>query len=197
MRAALLLLALVAGAGRPLFYWGGRPAVIEAATAAPDTPNARVTEVHAAVDAGELVLRFSFDREVKDALRLADGTPVSGRLHAVLDIDTDDDRTSGFEGGPMDLRTGSERRLEVSTRYLGEDADERRQASVDVTVTLYSIAKDGRRRLLWLRDEPGEPARISSHADAVELRVPGDRLALGARARLILSDGERAWDGRL
>ena len=197
MRAALLLLALSAGNGRPLFYWGSRPAVIEAATPAPDTPNARVTEVHAARDAGELVIRFSFDRQVKDALRLADGAPVSGRLYAVLDIDTDDDRATGFDSGPMDLRTGSERRLELSTRYLGEDADEKRQASVDVTATLYSIAKDGRRRLLWQRDESSEPLRISSHGDVVELRLPGDRVALGAGARLILSDGERAWDGRL
>jgi hypothetical protein len=197
MRALLLLLALAAGSGRPLFYWGGRAAVIEAAKPAPEAPNARVVEVHAARDGGELVIRFTFDRQVKDALRLADGAPVSGRLHAVLDIDGDDDRATGLAGAGLDLRTGSERRLELGTRYLGEDADEQRSATVDVTATLHAIAKDGRRRLLWQRDESSEPSRLSSHGDAIEIRLPAEHVSIGARARLILSDGERAWDGRL
>src|SRR5262245_8128609 len=141
---------------------------------------ARVLELHAAHDKGDLVLRFSFDRPVREALWLPDGTPVSGRLKAVVYIDTDDDRRTGTQEGPSDLRTGAERRIELGALALGEDAEEHRSAAALVSATLQSLTQDGRRRTLWRADSE-LTARVSAHGDAVELRVPADRV--GAEER--------------
>jgi hypothetical protein len=47
------------------------------------------------------VLSFGlFDRPLRDALYLNDGTPLSGRRRASIDVDADDDRKTGFDEGP-------------------------------------------------------------------------------------------------
>src|SRR6185436_10414274 len=106
-------------------------------------------EVHAAVDNADLVVRFTFDRQLRQALRLPDGAPVSGRVQAMLEIDADDDRTTGLAAGPKDPRAGADRRIDVATRYLGADPDEQRAASVEVTARMASVSADGRLRTLW------------------------------------------------
>ena len=103
--AWLLLLLLVTG--RPLFYWGARPPVVVADGPRAESGAANPIEVHAARDRDDLVLRFGFDRPVRGLLTLADGTPVSGRLTAVLYIDADDDVRTGLELNRPDLRTGA------------------------------------------------------------------------------------------
>jgi hypothetical protein len=189
----LVLFLLLAAQGRPLFYWGARAPVVAVARAG-EAAHAEVTEVHAAVDAGDLVLRFSFDRPVASALELPDGTPVSGRLSAVLYLDVDADRASGLEAGERDPRRGAERRLELGSIYIGEDPPEQPKAAVVVRATLESVASDGRRRTLWRADDQ-DPGRLSWRGEWVELRVPEGRVGLAARARLILDDGPQAWDG--
>ena len=191
-----LLGVLLAAEGRPLFYWGARPAVVTAEAGEKDAVHARVTEVHAAIDGADVMLRFTFDRPVRDALSL-DGAPVSGRLSALLEIDADDDRATGLDAGPLDLRTGADRRIEVATRYLGADPAERRTASVEVTARMASVSREGRLRTLWRETDDGDPRRLSWHADVLELRIPAARLDLQARSRFILSGAEGVWDGRL
>ncbi len=196
--SAGLWLVLLATEGRPLFYWGARPAVVEAAPAVAESAAARVASVHAALDGADLVLRFTFDRPVREALRLSSGGPVGGRLNAQLDVDADDDRQSGLFAGVSDLRTGADRRLELGTRYLGADeADGRASATVEVTARLFSLARDGRRRALWQQDDSGDGKSLSWHGDAIELRVPEALLGLRTGARFILSEGGQTWDGRL
>jgi hypothetical protein len=196
--SAGLWLVLLAAEGRPLFYWGARPPVVEAAPAAAESVAARVASVHAALDGADLVLRFTFDRPVREALRLSGGAPVSGRLNALLDVDVDDDRASGLAAGASDLRTGADRRFELGTRYLGADeAEGRATSAVEVTAQLFSLARDGRRRSLWRQDDSGDGRSLSWHGDAIELRVPETLLRLAPRARFILSEGGQAWDGRL
>jgi hypothetical protein len=158
---------------------------------------AAVVEVHAAWD-GELVLRFTLDRPVREALRLPDGTPVSGRLRAALYLDTDDDRRSGLLHGALDLRTGAERRLEIGAVMLGEDPDEKRRASAMVAVTLHALTPDGRRRTLWRADDESSPQAVSTHGDCVEVRVPAEKVGASSGAlRLVLATGDRTFDGRL
>lgn len=188
-------LALLAQ-GPPLFYWGSRPAVVSG-SADGGGELARVTEVHAARDGAELVLRFTFDRPVREALTTAQGAPVSGRLHAVLYVDADDDRSTGFAGAERDLRSGSERRIELGTQYLGEDPPERREPTVAVRLTLASVGRKGERRSLWRRDDTDQPRVVRVSGEWVEARLPLDRVGVGPRARLILVDGEQSWDGRL
>lgn len=195
--AAFLLALLLAAEGRPLFYWGARPAVIETSAADRDPDHARVLEVHAALDGADLVLRFTFDRPVREALRLPGGAPVSGRLRATLDIDADGDRASGLAAGERDTRTGADRRVEVSTRYLGGDPEERREPEVDVTARLLGLAADGGRRTLWRADDSDEAGRLSWHGDVVELRIPEARIGLEARARFLLVEGAAIYEGRL
>src|SRR3989442_9923956 len=113
----LLLLAPVQG--KPLFYWGGRPPVIATEAAPGQGVEAQVLEVHAALDEGGLVLRFTFDRPVRDAIHLPGGLPVSGRLPAVVYVDADADRSTGWDLGPGGLRTGTEDRLEIGGVALG------------------------------------------------------------------------------
>jgi len=194
-----LVLALVAPAeGRPLFYWGARaPAItVEDAARGPAT-EARVLEVHAASDKGDLVVRFSFDRPVRETLRLPNGTPVSGRLKAVLYFDVDDDKATGLAQGPFDLRTGSERRLEIGTVAMGADEEEERAASVVVSATLHTLSSEGRRRTLWRADDENEPARISAHGDWLEVRIAEELLGAGSSPRLILASGDTLLTGHV
>lgn len=191
-----LALLLAAAEGRPLFYWGARPPIVTMGEAAPEGEEVRVLELHAARDKGDLLLRFSFDRPVRDALRLADGTPVSGRLKAVVYIDTDDDRRTGTQEGAADLRTGSERRLELGALAIGEDSEEGRAATVLVSATLHGLTQEGRRHVLW-RADSDEPGRVSVRGDAVELRIPEDRVGAAGRCRLVLVSGGDVRDGRL
>jgi hypothetical protein len=199
----MLLLPLVAtlaapAEGRPLFYWGARPPVVIADEKQEDpAPQARVLEVHAARDKDDLVVRLGFDRRVVEALRLPDGTPVSGRLNAVLYFDGDDDRATGLSQGSADLRTGCERRLEIGAIAMGADDEEQRKASAVVAASLWSLTSEGRRRTLWRADDEAEPGRVSAHGEWVELRIPADRLGLGPRPRIVLASGDRLSDGRL
>lgn len=197
---ALLLLAVPArpaAEGRPLFYWGARPALLEAAPTEPPGSEASSTEVHAAFDRGDLVLRWTFDRPVREALALADGTPVSGRLRAVLYIDADDNPRTGSQGGPDDLTAGSEFRLEVGAVTLGEDPEEKRTAQSLLVATLFSLSPEGRRRLVWRVDDQGEPGRLSRHGEWVELRLPAELAQARSGSRLILVGGGRPVSGRL
>lgn len=193
-----LCLALLLAEGPPLFYWGARPAVIavEAGNVpAPDSV-ARLQEVHAALDKGALLLRFTFDRPVRDATHLADGSPVSGRLRATLYLDRDDDRATGLQQGPADLRTGADLRLEVGVVAVGEDAEEKRPATALITATLASVDASGKRKTLWRTDDLESPRRVSARGEWLELRLPAE-VQVGPRARLVLSLDDRALDGRL
>jgi hypothetical protein len=195
-----LLVLLAASEGRPLFYWSGRPAVITAAPAAEPKGEARVLEVHAALDGGELALRLTLDRPVSEALYLPDGTPVSGRLRAVLYLDADGDRTTGLAAGPSDLRTGADARLELGVVSLAPDPEESDPAekvapAAVVTASLHALLPDGRRRALWRADDQAAPGRVSVHGEYVELRLPAEHSPSG-RARLILA-GDEVRDGRL
>jgi hypothetical protein len=180
--------------GAPLFYWGARPALI-AVRPLEGSVEAQVAELHAAVDREELVLRFSFDRPVREALFLADGTPVSGRLRAVLYVDQDGDRTTGLAGGPRDLRTGAERRLEIGVISVGADPDEKRSAEAIVTAAFASLEEDGRRRTLWRGDDTATPRRVSHRGEWLEVRLPPESTVLGPRCRLVLAIGDAAVDG--
>ena len=200
---ALALALWLAAEGRPLFYWGARPAVIAvpARRTQADDVHARVTDVHVAVDNADVVVRFTFDRQVREALRLPDGSPVSGRLHAMLEIDADDDRATGLAAGPKarpaDLREGADRRIDIATRYLGADPDEQRAASVEVTARMASVSADGRLRTLWRESDAGDGRRLSWHGDSLELRIPADRVEVRARSRFILSGDGGVWEGRM
>ena len=192
----LALTLMLAAEGRPLFYWGARPAVVAMKEPATKTEEALVLELHAANDKGDLVMRFSFDRPVREALWLPDGTPVSGRLKAVVYIDTDDDRRTGTQEGASDLRTGAERRIELSALAMGEDAEEHRAATALVAATLHGLTQEGRRRTLWRADSE-LPSRVSVRGEFVELRVPADRVGADARCRFVLVSGGDVRDGRL
>lgn len=193
---AVLLALLVPAEGRPLHYWGGRAPTVVAEAPTGSTGDARALEVHALADTAGLLLRFTFDRPVRDALRLPDGAPVSGRLQAVLYLDLDDDRTTGFDGGPHDLRTGADARLELGTVFLGADPDEgRRDPVAVVTAVLDGLDGEGRRQRLSSFDQLSAPGALSVYGEWVDLH-----LSCGPprpRARLILAVGDRVWDGRL
>jgi len=194
-----LLLTLVAasGEGRPLFYWGARPATVTAPASAQKEVEAQVVEVHGARDKGDLVLRFTLDRPVSEAIHLPDGTPVSGRLRALLYVDADDDRGTGWAQGSGDLRTGADLSVDLGAVSIGEDPDEKLPAGVVVSITLYSLTTEGRRRTLWRGDDDSEPARVSAHGEWVEVRLPADALRLSPRARLILAGAGGPHDGRI
>jgi hypothetical protein len=193
-----LLLALLLFEGRPLFYWGARPAVVTVeAPGEPAGVAARVIEVHAAAEPRGLVLRFTFDREALAAMRLPDGTPVSGRLRAALYLDTDDDRKTGLAQGSLDPRTGAERHLEIGVISVGEDPEEGRKASAVLTATLSSLTADGRRKVLWRGDAEGSPTSVSAHGEWVEVRLPPDAVEPRAPMRLVLAEANRTFEGRL
>lgn len=196
MWIGLVLLLAAPAEGRPLFYWGARPPVIAVEAPTGTSVEARVLEVHAARDKDALVVRFGFDRPVRDALRLPDGTPVSGRLKAVLYVDSDDDRRSGLAQGDADLRTGCERRLEIGAVAMGADEEEQRPASVLVAATLYALTVEGRRRTLWRADDEAAPSLVSAHGEWLEVRLPAAQLGLGASFRLVLAAGDTLVAGR-
>jgi hypothetical protein len=193
---ALALVLLLPPEGRPFVYWGARPAVVAFDAGEPAGDAARILELHAAREPGFLVLRLSFDRPVADALRLPDGTPVSGRLKAVLYLDTDDDRATGSQHGAADLRTGAERRLELGAVAMGADPEEGRAASVIVSATLHALTREGRRRTLWTGDDE-DPARLRRYGDAVEVRIPDDSVGNVGPLRLVVVSEDGARDGRL
>ena len=193
----LLMLVLASGEGRPLFYWGARPATVTAPASAQREAEAQVVEVHGARDKSDLVLRFTLDRPVNEATHLPDGAPVSGRLRALLYVDADDDRGTGWAQGSNDLRTGADLRVDLGAVSIGEDPEEKLSAGVVVSVTLYSLTTEGRRRTLWRGDDDSEPARVSAHGEWVEVRLPVDALRLSPRARLILAGAGGPYDGRL
>jgi len=195
-----LLLALAAQArpeGRPLFYWGARPAAIAVPAPAPKGVEAQVLEVHAAHDKGDLVLRFTLDRPVEEATRLPDGTPISGRLRAVLYIDADDDQRTGWDQGRGDLRTGADQRFDLGAVSIGEDPDEKRPPGVVVSATLYSLTAEGRRQTLWRGDDESEPSRVSAHGEWVEVRLAAAALGFSPRGRLILATADGPLGGRV
>ena len=136
--AWLLLLLLLTG--RPLFYWGALPPVVAADGLRDEARAGNAVEVHAARDRGDLVLRFGFERPVHRMLALADGTPVSGRLAAVLYIDADDDARTGLELDPADARTGADQRFELGVVFVGEDPSEGRKAIMVVALVLMPVA---------------------------------------------------------
>ena len=195
-----LLLILVLGPpapGRPLFYWGARPAVIVTGVEAGTGVEAQVGEVHAALDGADLVLRLTFDRSVRDALYLPGGAPVSGRLRATLYVDADADSTTGWATGVSDRRSGADYRVEVGVLALGADPDEGLPAQALVTGFLAGLAKDGRQRSLWRGDDSATPRNVSVHDDAVELRLPVGAGAVRPGARLLLAAAGQLFEGRL
>ncbi|HLA78844.1 MAG TPA: hypothetical protein VJU18_14800 [Vicinamibacteria bacterium] len=197
---ALALLAVAprpSSEGRPLFYWGARPPLLQVQGSAAPGPEAQVVEVHAAFDRGDLVLRLTFDRPLREAVALPDGTPVSGRLRAVLYMDTDDNRRTGYQAGPDDLLTGSEQRLEVGAISVGEDPEEERPAESLLAATLVSLSPEGRRRTVWRADDQAEPGRLSRHGEWVELRLPADLVQAGPGTRLVLAQAPRPLAARL
>ena len=198
MSACALLIAasLAVAEGGPLFYWGARPPVIAGAAGRREGDEAAVTEVQAVLDKGALVLRVTFDRPVREATSLPDGTPVSGRLRAVLYVDVDDDRKTGADHGPLDVRTGADRRLEIGVVSVGEDAEEQRGPSAAVTATLVSLSREARRRTLWRGDDSATPRQVSSHGEWLDVRLPPDA-TVRPGARIVLIDGDRSRDGRV
>jgi len=195
----LLALAVAPPApGRPLFYWGARPAVIVTGVEPGTGVEAQVGEVHAALDGAGLVLRLTFDRSVRDALYLPGGAPVSGRLRATLYVDADAaDSTTGWATGVSDRRSGADYRVEVGVLALGADPDEGLLAQALVTVFLAGLAEDGRHRSLWRGDDSATPRNVSVHDDAVELRLPVGAGAVRPGARLLLAAAGQLFEGRL
>jgi hypothetical protein len=192
----LLLTAPVHHEGRPLFYWGARQALL---TLAPTEEGrvANVIEVRGATDRGELVLRLDLDRAVREALYTEDGTPISGRLRAVLYVDADDDPRTGFDAGANDFRTGADHRLDIGSVSIAADPEEKREAGVIVAATLYSLTREGRRRTLWRGDDEAEPTRVSAHGEWIEVRLPPEAFRPGPATRLILATAAEVRAGRL
>jgi hypothetical protein len=194
--ACFLALLLVAAAGKPLHYWGSRAPVITLEVARGQGVAAQVEEVHAALDGGSLVVRFTFDRAVAQALYLPDGKPVSGRVGAVLYLDADGDRASGYDAGAADLRTGADYSLEIGVLALGEDPEEERKAEAVVTAVLYSL-EGRRRRTVWRGDDQATPEAISIYGEWIDLRLPAGTVAPKPGARIAIAAGGRSADGRL
>ena len=195
MLSTLALLALLLLQSRAPFYWGARAPVVAPGKPARASLEARVTEVHAAVDAGDLVLRLSFDREVRSALEQSDGTPTSGRLNAVVYFDVDSERETGFAGASNDPRTGCERRLEIGALFVGEDPEEDREAVALVTTSLAEIDPRGRQSRIWNADEQSDPSPLLVWRDWIEMRIPGRLLGVQPGSRLVLSQYGGTWSG--
>jgi hypothetical protein len=193
--AFALTVFLLVGAGRPLHYWGARPAVVVAEVQKGQGQEAQVEEVALVADKGALVFRLTFDRPVADVLHLPDGAPVSGRLRAALYLDADDDRKTGLLQGPSDLRTGADYQLEIGVLALGADEEEKRPAQALITAALVSLA-GGRRKTVWRADDTTEPTVVSAYNEWLDVRLPPGALAPKPGARVILASGGRYWDGR-
>ena len=197
VKILLLVLLLDQAPGRPLFYWGARPATITTAPAAGRAVVARVTEVHGVVDRNDLILRLSFDRPVHDALYLASGAPVSGRLRAALYVDADADRATGWAEAPGDARAGADYRVDVGVLALGADPGEGIAAQAIVTASLFQLTAENRQRNLWRADHSANPERVSIRGDAVEIRLPGEMMRVKTTARVTLIVDSEAFEGRL
>ena len=130
---------LAPAAQGPGFAFGNRPPVIRA-TAPGGGDEAAVTDVHAALDGADLVVRFTFDRPVQRAIYGADGAPVSGRLRAVLYVDADANLKTGLAAGAKDPRTGADRRLEVGVIAVGADPDENLGATANTVIGVKSLS---------------------------------------------------------
>jgi len=193
----LLFLTLLLPQGRPLFYWGARGPVVAPGVHSGPAEVAKVTEVHAALDGGDLVLRLTLDRTVEVATHARDGRPVSGRLQALLYLDTDADPESGRAGSPADPRTGTERLIEVGTLYIGEDEEEKRPAQVRVMVTISALDREGRRERLWSADHVEAPERFFLYGDRLEVRVPAFHSAARVGSRIVYAAAAEVFEGRL
>jgi hypothetical protein len=187
-------LALIAAEG-PGFAWGNRAPVIRGEPR-PAEDVAAVVAVHAALDGTDLVVRFTFDRPVQRAIYTAEGIPVSGRLRAVLYVDSDGDRKTGLTARPDDPRTGADRRLEVGALAVGANPEENLGASAVVTAS-FSDIQGSRRRARWRGDTASTPRQVATRANWVEIRVAAERGTLTPAARLVLAEGERFLEGRL
>jgi hypothetical protein len=189
--ACLLLLA----AGRPLHYWGSRAPIVVAEVQRGAGPSAQLENVSAVMTEGSLVLRLTFDRALHDVLYLKDGSPVSGRLRATVYLDVDDDRHTGADLGPADLRTGTDFELDLGAMTLGADPEEKRPAQALVTIALVS-RQDGRRKTVWRADDSSHPDAISLYGSWLDVRLPKGALSPKSGARVILVSSGRSFDGR-
>lgn len=196
LRLALVALLLQAP-GRPLYYWGARPATIVTSVEGAAGREARVVEVHGVVDDGELVLNVTFDRPVRDALYLPSGAPVSGRLRATLYVDGDASAETGWAAGPGDARTGADYRVDLGVLALGADPTEGIAAQSLVTVHAVALTEKGRQRTVWRGDHEATPDRVSLRGDAVEMRLPVAAVDVSPTARLVLIAEGEAYQGRL
>jgi hypothetical protein len=195
--ALLFVLLLAQPPGRPLFYWGARPATIVTGVAPGEGIAAQITEVHGVVDDGELVLRVSFDRPVAESLYLPSGAPVSGRLRGAVYVDADADRSTGWAAAPGDPRGGADYRIDLGVLALGADPGEGIAAQALVTVSAFALTPDGHQRSLWRADHSASPGRVSIRGDAVEVRLPGDVVIVQPTARLGLVMDARGLEGTL
>ena len=62
---------------------------------------------------------------------------------------------------------------------------------------LASLGRDGRRKSLWRADDAAAPQQVSVRGEWVEVRLPAQEVAVKEGGRLILTAGDRVWDGRL
>lgn len=200
MLAALACMLFLAQ-DAPLFYWGDRAPTVEMASRPASASDPAIETVHAARDGANLLLKISYDRPVSEGLYRPDGTPVSGRLRALLYLDCDSDRKSGLEGRDDDARVGAERLIELVVMALGADAEERLPARALITVGAYEVLAGGERKATWQADEDTEPRVIALHGQSVELRLPAALCLCGPRARLIVAQtgefGSGLFDARL
>jgi hypothetical protein len=196
-----VLLALIALAALPAaetgFVWGNRPPVMaRAGGPRPRSDEAAVVSVHAALDRGDLVVRFTFDRPVQRAIYGETGAPVSGRLRAVLYVDADDDRKTGLVAAANDPRSGADRRLEVGVVAVGADPEENVGAQAVVTASVSDLAGK-RRRSRWRGDTAATPRQVSTGGTWVEIRLLAERGPFKRTARMVLAQDDVFLEGRL
>lgn len=196
-----MLLALLAALALPGaetgFAWGSRPPVIARDTAPhPTRDTAAVVSVHAALDGGDLVVRFTFDRPVQRALYAESGAPVSGRLRAILYVDADDDRKTGLLADAKDPRRGADRRLEVGVVAVGANPEENMGAQSVVTASVSDLAGK-RRRSRWRGDTAATPRQVLTGARWVEVRLLAERGPFKRTSRLVLAEDDVFLEGRL
>ena len=192
----LLLLVVLLAQGRPLFYWGSRSPVVTPGEHQGPPEIARVVEIHAALDRGDLVIRLTLDRPVRDATHLPDGAPVSGRLQARIYLDLDGDPATGQAGSSADSRTGTERLIELATLYVGEDEEQLRPAEARVIVAIDALDEAGRRSPLWSAEHVASPDRVSMRGEWVELRLPERHAPVAERSRFVYATGLEVFEGR-
>jgi hypothetical protein len=195
--ALVLAVTLLETPGRPLYYWGPRPACILTEAAVGGGIEARVTEVHGVVDEGELVLKVTFDRRVHEALYLPSGAPVSGRIRAALYVDGDGDRATGWAAEPGDSKGGADFRVDLGVLALGADPSEGIRAEALVIASAVALTAQGRQRSLWRGDHTATPERVSIRGEAIEVRLPAEDVPVVATARVVLIAEGRAFEGRL